>query len=40
MKGSKLESIQLALGCGKGCQSRNMRKWYKYVIPRESGLVK
>jgi hypothetical protein len=40
MKGSKSASGRLALGNGKGCQSRNMRKWYGYVVPRESGPVK
>jgi hypothetical protein len=40
MKGSKSASGRLALGSGKGCQSRNIREWYGYVVPRKSVLSK
>jgi hypothetical protein len=39
MKCSKLASVRLALGVGKGCQSQNMCKWYEFV-PKESGPIR
>jgi hypothetical protein len=39
-EGSKSKSGRLALGNGKGCQSRNMCKWYGYFVPRDSGHIK
>jgi hypothetical protein len=40
MKGSKSASGQLALGSRKGCQSRNIREWYGYIVPKKSGPIK
>jgi hypothetical protein len=40
MKGSKSASGQLAFGSDTGCQSRNIREWYRYVVPRKSGPIK
>jgi hypothetical protein len=37
---SKSASGRLALGNGKGCQSRNLYKWYGYVFSKESSPVK
>jgi hypothetical protein len=37
MKRLKLESGRLALGSGKGCQSRNIHEWYGYVVPIKLG---